>query len=252
MTSSSSANGASASSPTPRRSLFQDEGDTKKHTPGVVVETDGDDTFFEVESIVGRKTVKRRVFYKVKWKGCDEETWEPASNLSDSAYAEAKQYEAANKKRKMKGKTITSNKGKLAGKEDVSKGGKAKEEDGSKEEVVSKEVATDKKTIMDIEEKDSAVAVAKESWTETDELEANEGVAKAAVAEQKEVVVTKQVVQMATTAAVPISDKKAETNEQGASKEGAILMKEQVSVGILVEAKKVVHERDPGQMSVEE
>jgi len=36
---------------------------------------------YEVEAIVGRKLVKGRVEFKIKWKGYDEISWEPIKNL---------------------------------------------------------------------------------------------------------------------------------------------------------------------------
>lgn len=70
---------------------------------GVVVERDGDDIYYEVDSIVGRKKIKGEIHYKVKWKNCTETTWEPIENLTEGAYAEAQAYDDeqnAKKKRK--------------------------------------------------------------------------------------------------------------------------------------------------------
>lgn len=42
--------------------------------------------FFEIEGIYGRKIIKRRRFYLVKWKGYNhnENTWEPTRNLTNA------------------------------------------------------------------------------------------------------------------------------------------------------------------------
>jgi hypothetical protein len=70
---------------------------------GVVVERDGDDIYYEVDSIVGRKKIKGEIHYKVKWKNCTETTWEPVENLTEGAYAEAQAYDdAQNAKKKRK------------------------------------------------------------------------------------------------------------------------------------------------------
>jgi hypothetical protein len=45
------------------------------------------DFYWEVESVCGRRIHKGRVEYFIRWKGCSEEenTWEPAVNLCDTA-----------------------------------------------------------------------------------------------------------------------------------------------------------------------
>jgi hypothetical protein len=45
------------------------------------------DFYWEVETVVGRRIHKGRVEYLIRWKGCGEEenTWEPAANLCDTA-----------------------------------------------------------------------------------------------------------------------------------------------------------------------
>ena len=50
-----------------------------------------EETYWEVDKIVGRRVFKGRVEYRVRWKGCDDSqnTWEPTSNLCDTAMAEA-------------------------------------------------------------------------------------------------------------------------------------------------------------------
>ena len=55
----------------------------------------GQDVFWEMESIVGKRIVKGKVQYKVHWKGCtsDDDTWEPVGNLCDSAYLDALEYD---------------------------------------------------------------------------------------------------------------------------------------------------------------
>mmetsp|Transcript_37883 Transcript_37883/g.55509 ORF Transcript_37883/g.55509 Transcript_37883/m.55509 type:complete len:935 (+) Transcript_37883:92-2896(+) len=53
-----------------------------------------DDFFWEVEKVIGRRVVSGRVEYLIRWKGCPEEenTWEPAANLCDTAMSEALAY----------------------------------------------------------------------------------------------------------------------------------------------------------------
>lgn len=84
--------------PSPPADATNNDNDDKEEVEGIVVEEDGEDVFYEVDSIVGKKKMKGRVHYQVKWKGCEETTWEPISNLSDSAYADAQAFDAANKK----------------------------------------------------------------------------------------------------------------------------------------------------------
>jgi hypothetical protein len=50
-------------------------------------EADISDFYWEVETVVGRRIHKGRVEYLIRWKGCPEEenTWEPAANLCDTA-----------------------------------------------------------------------------------------------------------------------------------------------------------------------
>ena len=45
------------------------------------------DFFWEVAAVIGRRIRRNRVEYLIRWKGCSEEdnTWEPAANLCDSA-----------------------------------------------------------------------------------------------------------------------------------------------------------------------
>lgn len=68
---------------------------------GVVVDTgnsrNGNDLYWEIERIVGKRIFKGKVQYKVHWKGCTEEedTWEPVSNLCDSAYKDALLFDKA-------------------------------------------------------------------------------------------------------------------------------------------------------------
>ena len=46
-----------------------------------------EDFFWEVEAVIGRRVHRGRVEYLIRWKGCSEEdnTWEPAANLCDTA-----------------------------------------------------------------------------------------------------------------------------------------------------------------------
>ena len=50
-------------------------------------EPDISDFYWEVEAVVGRRKHKGRLEYLIRWKGCGEEenTWEPAANLCDTA-----------------------------------------------------------------------------------------------------------------------------------------------------------------------
>lgn len=46
-----------------------------------------EDFFWEVEAVIGRRIHRGRVEYLIRWKGCseDDNTWEPAANLCDTA-----------------------------------------------------------------------------------------------------------------------------------------------------------------------
>ena len=46
-----------------------------------------EDFFWEVAAVIGRRIRRNRIEYLIRWKGCSEEdnTWEPASNLCDTA-----------------------------------------------------------------------------------------------------------------------------------------------------------------------
>ncbi|KAL7554833.1 hypothetical protein ACHAWF_018375 [Thalassiosira exigua] len=56
-----------------------------------------EDFFWEVETVVGRRIKRGRVEYLIRWRGCgeDENTWEPAANLCDTAMEEASKYTKA-------------------------------------------------------------------------------------------------------------------------------------------------------------
>ena len=41
-----------------------------------------DTEIFEVEEVVGKKRIKGRWNYEIKWKGYEEATWEPKENLN--------------------------------------------------------------------------------------------------------------------------------------------------------------------------
>ncbi len=46
-----------------------------------------EDFFWEVDTVIGRRVKRGRVEYLIRWKNCtdDDNTWEPASNLCDTA-----------------------------------------------------------------------------------------------------------------------------------------------------------------------
>ncbi|KAL7539249.1 hypothetical protein ACHAXR_009124 [Thalassiosira sp. AJA248-18] len=56
-----------------------------------------EDFFWEVEAVVGRRIRRGRAEYLIRWKGCseDDNTWEPAANLCDTAMEEATKYTKA-------------------------------------------------------------------------------------------------------------------------------------------------------------
>ena len=96
-----------------RKNESPDGGSNKKAgtATGVLVHVDesrkGQTMFWEMESIVGKRTVKGKVQYKVHWKGCtsDEDTWEPVRNLCDSAYKDALLYDKAVAAQRLENKT---------------------------------------------------------------------------------------------------------------------------------------------------
>jgi hypothetical protein len=60
------------------------------HVGGTIVAEpthNAEDFFWEVAAVIGRRIRRNRVEYLIRWKGCSEEdnTWEPAANLCDSA-----------------------------------------------------------------------------------------------------------------------------------------------------------------------
>lgn len=71
-----------------RNDLFDDHPGNAV-APAVDVEhaTAPEDFFWEVEDVIGRRVHRGRVEYLIRWKGCSEEdnTWEPAANLCDTA-----------------------------------------------------------------------------------------------------------------------------------------------------------------------
>ena len=67
---------------------------------GTIVSAPQDgDFFWEVAAVIGKRIRRNRVEYLIRWKGCseDDNTWEPAGNLCDSAMLEAKKYCKAEK-----------------------------------------------------------------------------------------------------------------------------------------------------------
>lgn len=74
----------------------------KKVAPAKGILVDGSNkkqSFWEVEAIVSRRLAsgsKKKMEYEVQWKGCkhpEENTWEPADNLCDTALEEAEALE---------------------------------------------------------------------------------------------------------------------------------------------------------------
>lgn len=63
-------------------------------TAGASDAPDDGDFFWEMEKVVGRRVQRGRVEYLIRWKGCpeDQNTWEPASNLCDTAMSDALKY----------------------------------------------------------------------------------------------------------------------------------------------------------------
>jgi hypothetical protein len=61
-------------------------------------------TFWVVDKLKGKKTIKGKVFYLVHWKGFSDkdDTWEPQSNLLEDIPAVVKRYEAQLAKKKLK------------------------------------------------------------------------------------------------------------------------------------------------------
>ena len=60
----------------------------------VVVAASDEGMFFEIEKVVGERTWRGKKQYRVRWKGIppDGDTWEPISNLCDTAYDDAKRF----------------------------------------------------------------------------------------------------------------------------------------------------------------
>ena len=71
--------------------------------PGIVVEQESDkEVYWEVEAVVGRKKMRGKDYFKIRWKGCsaEQDTWEPETNLADSALQEALAFKASETKEK--------------------------------------------------------------------------------------------------------------------------------------------------------
>ena len=62
------------------------------------VEEDGPDKKYEVEKLLSRKTVKGKIYFRVKWKGYDEITEETRANMNRQVPVMVAEYEATHKK----------------------------------------------------------------------------------------------------------------------------------------------------------
>jgi hypothetical protein len=72
-------------------------------------ESDNSEEEYEVESIIDKKIVRGKTFYKVKWEGFDDthNTWEPVEHLlNSSVYVE--EYESKQRKAMIVGNNKTS------------------------------------------------------------------------------------------------------------------------------------------------
>jgi hypothetical protein len=66
--------------------LYHDNPDNQRITE-VPDDTDDDEVQYEIEHLVNHKVINGKDFYLVRWKGYDqdEDTWEPVSNLEETA-----------------------------------------------------------------------------------------------------------------------------------------------------------------------
>ena len=66
--------------------LYLDNPDNQRITD-VSDDTDDDAVQYEIEHLVNHKVINGKDFYLVRWKGYDqdEDTWEPVSNLEETA-----------------------------------------------------------------------------------------------------------------------------------------------------------------------
>ena len=62
--------------------------------PAISNATTPDDFFWEIEDVIGRRIHRGRVEYLIRWKGCTENdnTWEPHTNLCDTAMEKAVEF----------------------------------------------------------------------------------------------------------------------------------------------------------------
>lgn len=84
-----------------KRSVLKQEQNKTRDKQGDLVCGEGEESFWAIEKVVGRRIHKGKVQYLVRWKGFseDENTWEPAENLCDTAMADALRFTKALKKR---------------------------------------------------------------------------------------------------------------------------------------------------------
>mmetsp|Transcript_39835 Transcript_39835/g.95856 ORF Transcript_39835/g.95856 Transcript_39835/m.95856 type:complete len:1116 (+) Transcript_39835:87-3434(+) len=76
------------------------------HSGNIIAALEGkgaapEEFFWEMEAVIGRRIHRGRVEYLIRWKGCteDDNTWEPAANLCDTAIEEAMKYTKEQKRK---------------------------------------------------------------------------------------------------------------------------------------------------------
>jgi Chromo (CHRromatin Organisation MOdifier) domain/Cupin-like domain len=84
-----------------KRTVRREGKNETRDKEGNVVCGEGEESFWAMEKVVGRRIKGGKVQYLVRWKGFSEaeNTWEPAENLCDTAMADAMRFTKAMKKR---------------------------------------------------------------------------------------------------------------------------------------------------------